>query len=143
MAGIGHARGGGSVGADDHQIHRTLGGEPGDFRRVGHIDRHVLRDTGGAGVARRHDDRNPRCVTPARPRERVLATPGSDDEYPLYSHSIVDGGLLEMSYTTRLTPGTSLTMRRLIKPSTSYGTLAQSAVMPSSLSTIRTATTFP
>ena len=28
-----------------------------------------------------------------------------------YSHSIVDGGFEEMSYTTRLTPLTSLTMR--------------------------------
>jgi hypothetical protein len=28
-----------------------------------------------------------------------------------YSHSIVAGGLEEMSYTTRLTPGTSLTIR--------------------------------
>ena len=111
--------------------------------RVGDIDGDVLGDAGGAGVARRDDHRNLRRVAPARPGERVLATPGSDDEYPPYSHSIVDGGLLEMSYTTRLTPGTSLTMRRLINPSTSYGTLAQSAVMPSSLSTMRTATTFP
>ena len=30
VAGIGHACGGGCVGADDHQIHRALGGEPGD-----------------------------------------------------------------------------------------------------------------
>ena len=30
---------------------------------------------------------------------------------PTYSHSIVPGGLLVMSYTTRFTPLTSLTMR--------------------------------
>lgn len=33
-----------------------------------------------------------------------------------YSHSIVDGGLLEMSYTTRLIRRTSLMIRLLIRP---------------------------
>ena len=37
----------------------------------------------------------------------------------LYSHSTVLGGLLVMSYTTRLMPGTSATMRLEILPSTS------------------------
>src|SRR6478735_12224608 len=59
-----------------------------------------------------------------------------------YSHSIVAGGFDEMSYTTRLTPGTSLTMRDEILPRTSYGSFAQSAVIPSSLVTARMATTF-
>src|SRR5204862_2382457 len=59
-----------------------------------------------------------------------------------HSHSIVAGGLDEMSYTTRFTPGTSLTMRDEILPRTSYGSLAQSAVMPSSDVTARIATTF-
>jgi len=36
-----------------------------------------------------------------------------------HSHSIVPGGLLVMSYTTRLTPRTSLTMRLLTRASTS------------------------
>ena len=36
-----------------------------------------------------------------------------------YSHSTVAGGLLVMSYTTRLTPGTSLTMRVEMRSSTS------------------------
>ena len=36
-----------------------------------------------------------------------------------YSHSIVLGGLLEMSYVTRFTPGTSLMIRLLIVASTS------------------------
>ena len=33
----------------------------------------------------------------------------------LHSHSIVAGGLLEISYTTRLTPSTSLTIRLLTR----------------------------
>jgi hypothetical protein len=36
-----------------------------------------------------------------------------------YSHSMVPGGLLVMSNTTRFTPLTSLTMRLLIRASTS------------------------
>ena len=60
---------------------------------------------------------------------------------PRHSHSIVAGGLLLMSYTTRFTPGTSFTMRLLILPRTSYGSFAQSAVMPSSEVTARIATT--
>ena len=36
-----------------------------------------------------------------------------------YSHSIVAGGLEEMSYTTRLTPGTSLINRLLMAAKTS------------------------
>src|SRR5882672_4408569 len=59
-----------------------------------------------------------------------------------YSHSMVPGGLLVMSKTTRLTPLTSLTIRLLIRARTSYGTRAQSAVIASSLVTTRTATTF-
>jgi hypothetical protein len=58
-----------------------------------------------------------------------------------YSHSIVAGGLEEMSYTTRLTPLTSLMIRLLIVASTSYGRRAQSAVMKSWLSTARMAIT--
>jgi hypothetical protein len=36
--------------------------------------------------------------------------------HPLYSHSIVPGGLLVTSYTTRLTPLTSLMMRVATRP---------------------------
>src|SRR5262245_20137597 len=46
-----------------------------------------------------------------------------------HSHSIVAGGLLEMSYTTRLTPLTSLMIRVEIFASSSYGRCDQSAVM--------------
>lgn len=59
-----------------------------------------------------------------------------------YSHSMVPGGFDVMSNTTRLTPLTSLTIRLLMRPSTSYGTRAQSAVIASSLVTTRIATTF-
>lgn len=55
-----------------------------------------------------------------------------------YSHSIVPGGLEVMSYTTRLMPRTSLTIRLEMARSTSYGSGAQSAVMPSSECTART-----
>ena len=44
-----------------------------------------------------------------------------------YSHSIVPGGFDVMSYTTRLIPRTSLTIRLEIARSTSYGNAAQSA----------------
>ena len=59
-----------------------------------------------------------------------------------YSHSIVLGGLEEMSKQTRFTPLTSLMMRLDMMPSRSYGIFAQSAVMPSWLVTARMATTF-
>ena len=54
-----------------------------------------------------------------------------------YSHSIVAGGFVLMSYTTRFTPLTSLTMRVEILSSTSDGSLTQSHVIPSSLVTAR------
>ena len=58
-----------------------------------------------------------------------------------YSHSMVDGGFELMSYTTRLTPFTSLMIRLDIFPNTSFGILAQSAVIPSRLVTARIAIT--
>src|SRR3954471_13020642 len=58
-----------------------------------------------------------------------------------YSHSIVAGGLLEMSYTTRFTPRTSLIIRLLISARILNGIRAQSAVMKSWLSTARIAIT--
>ena len=44
-----------------------------------------------------------------------------------YSHSIVPGGLFVISYTTRFTPGTSLTIRPATRPSSSYGSCANCA----------------
>ncbi len=59
-----------------------------------------------------------------------------------YSHSTVAGGFEVISYATRFTPGTSLTIRVLMRSSNACGNRAQSAVMPSSLVIARTATKF-
>jgi hypothetical protein len=57
-----------------------------------------------------------------------------------YSHSIVAGGLLLMSYTTRLIPLTLLIISLEMWAKNSYGKCAQSAVMPSTLVTALSAT---
>lgn len=57
-----------------------------------------------------------------------------------YSSSIVPGGLLVISYSTRLTPLTSLTILFITLPSTSQGSSAASAVMKSDVVTARKAT---
>ena len=59
-----------------------------------------------------------------------------------HSHSIVAGGLPEMSYTTRLMPRTSLMMRFDTLPSKLCGKCAHCAVMKSSVCTARSATTY-
>ena len=56
---------------------------------------------------------------------------------PSYSHSMVAGGLLVMSRTTRLTSAHSLVIRVEIFSSSSHGSFAQSAVMASSKMTGR------
>gem|GEM_PF-4619770 len=58
-----------------------------------------------------------------------------------YSHSMVLGGLEEMSRTTRFTPLTSLMMRPDMRARSSEGSRDQSAVMASRLSTMRSAMT--
>jgi hypothetical protein len=60
-----------------------------------------------------------------------------------YSHSMVAGGLLVTSRTTRLISGTSLVIRVEIRASTSSGSRAQSAVIASSLVTGRSTTGWP
>src|SRR5260370_40413020 len=60
-----------------------------------------------------------------------------------YSHSMVAGGLLVMSRTTRLTSGTSLVTRVEIRARTSAGSRAQSAVLASSLGTGRSTSRWP
>lgn len=60
-----------------------------------------------------------------------------------YSHSMVAGGLEVTSYTTRVMEGTSRVMRAATVSSSSWGSRAQSAVMPSSLVTTRTAHAYP
>jgi hypothetical protein len=57
----------------------------------------------------------------------------------VYSHSMVAGGFDVMSYTTRLMPFTSLTIRVETEFKTSYGNRTQSAVIPSVLCTARIA----
>ena len=57
-----------------------------------------------------------------------------------HSHSTVAGGFVVMSYATRLTPCTSLTIRDEMRSINSCGKRAQSAVIPSSLVIARTAT---
>lgn len=59
-----------------------------------------------------------------------------------HSHSMVAGGLPEMSYTTRLMPRTSLMMRFDTLASRLYGSSAQCAVMKSVVCTARSATTY-
>jgi hypothetical protein len=71
---------------------------------------------------------------------RLFDTPfGSCLECRAHSHSMVEGGFEETSYTTRLMPRTSLTMRLETLASSSWGRRAQSAVMPSADSTARRA----
>ena len=94
---VGHARRRRRVGSDDDQIHSALRGDLGDRKRVGDVNGDVLGEVSGAGVAGSDDDRHIGRIAPARPGQRVLASAGSDDEDSPYSHSIVDGGLLETS----------------------------------------------
>jgi hypothetical protein len=78
-----------------------------------------------------------------RAHERRDPGPGADREalWVAYSHSIVPGGLLVMSSTTRFTSRISLIIREAICSSRSYGSRAQSAVIASSDVTARIATT--
>ena len=72
--------------------------------------------------------------------KRSSGSSGRGPERSGYSHSMVPGGLLVMSSTTRFTSGTSLVIRVEIRPSSSPGSRAQSAVMASSLVTGRSTT---
>ena len=92
--------------------------------------------------------RSPR--RPLTPRRAATVRP-ADDTHNLrphrigaaapYSHSMVAGGLLEMSYTTRLMPRTSLMIRFATFARMSCGSGAQCAVMKSVVCTARSATT--
>ncbi len=75
---------------------------------------------------------------------RYSSFPIADDSprrTSIHSHSIVAGGLLLTSYTTRLIPRTSLIIRELTFANKGYGNGAQSAVMKSDVCTARSATT--
>ena len=74
------------------------------------------------------------CSPPRSPKSQL---PQGLRNSPGYSHSMVPGGLLVTSRTTRLTSATSLVIRVEMRSSTSYGTRVQSAVMASSLDTGR------
>ena len=83
-------------------------------------------------------DRRGRLTT--RPSFRRTRSPYMPPYTPSnYSHSTVAGGLLVISYTTRLICPTSLTTRVETFSRTSYGIRAQSAVIPSTLVTARSA----
>src|SRR5215831_13267602 len=88
-------------------------------------DRHFTQLGGPGGEPQRHLHvtlvrSNVRCIDGYR---RLLD----------HSHSIVAGGLPEMSYTTRLMPRTSLMMRVETFDSNACGSSAQCAVMKSSV----------
>ena len=74
--------------------------------------------------------------------QRELGMQMKVNEFLTHSHSIVDGGLELMSYTTRLMPLTSLTMREDMVARSSCGNRAQSAVIPSRLSIARITAVF-
>src|SRR6266702_30488 len=103
-------------GADLHPVHRRVG-----------------RAADGAADRRRPVLRGPRRAGLSR---AWRAGPGR----AAHSHSMVPGGLLVMSSTTRLISGTSLVILVEIVASTASGSRAQSAVMASSLVTGRSTT---
>ncbi len=79
----------------------------------------------------------------AQPRPGWQAVRGRASRNWIHSHSMVPGGLLVTSSTTRLTSGTSLVIRLEMLASTSCGSRDQSAVMASSLDTGRSTTGWP
>lgn len=72
----------------------------------------------------------------------ILARVVPESSLPDHSHSIVLGGLELISYTTLLTPSTLLIISFAISCRKSYGSLAQSAVIPSVLVTALRAAAF-
>ena len=105
---------------------RSASKTPSTWPRAGHPRRAGTRADGGAGepMSEGGDHRS------FRRKE-------------LHSHSMVAGGLLVTSRTTRLISGTSLVTRVEIPASTSSGSRAQSAVMASSLVTGRSTMGWP
>src|SRR5690606_15260732 len=106
------------------------------------------RDERGCPPARRWEGPEPERTAVredeggARQRSWRAPQPSPPLEHPApHSHSMVPGGFDVMSYTTRFTPRTSLMIRDETRPRSSYGSGTQSAVMPSSECTARTATT--
>src|SRR5439155_11337324 len=90
----------------------------------------------GPGRRQVGDDRgaSPRLLQRAEQPKPLVAPRARHPSEP-HSHSMVPGGLLVTSKATRFTPGTSATILPAIRSRTSCGSLAQSAVMASSLVT--------
>ena len=108
---------------------RSVGGERGALQQVrGHDHLRTGRPCPGGTVAFAREDAG------GRPLPRGGRS---------HSHSMVPGGLLVTSSTTRLTPSTSLVIRVDTRASTSWGTRVQSAVIASSLLTGRSTTGWP
>ena len=87
----------------------------------------------------RLEDWSPENCSNNRTWNRVASTCRRAWPVEHYSHSMVAGGLLEMSRTTRLIPCTSLQIRFEILARISCGGSIQFAVMPSVDSTILSA----
>ena len=105
------------------------------------------RDIAGGPLRTKNSYQPPRReIIPGRQpgsrAQRPSAVPAGAAEAG-YSHSIVPGGLLVTSSTTRLICGTSLVIRVEMCARTSSGSRAQSAVIASSLVTGRSTTGCP
>src|SRR5215217_6883183 len=98
------------------------------------------RDVAARDRADREQDPDERAGQRPLPGLHRLRRARLDALAEAHSHSIVPGGLLVMSSTTRLTSRISLIMREAICSSRSYGRRAQSAVIASSEVTARIAT---
>lgn len=93
-----------------------------------------------AGAQRNNAVASRRSLVPVIIVSAQLARVMPESAAPGHSHSIVLGGLELMSYTTLLTPSTLLMISFDMFCRKSYGSLAQSAVIPSVLVTaLRTA----
>ena len=129
---------------------RAQGGHPGG--RVG-AGLPLVGACGGAGAGQARELLlgHVRAVLPPSPGSRRSScgrpprsgAAGCGAGRAAHSHSMVPGGLLVTSSTTRLTPSTSLVMRFEMRDRTSSGIRAQSAVMASSLMTGRRTTGWP
>ena len=107
----------------------------------------IAKRAANRGRRRSSDPRTPQCQRSRTRVDRAFARQTASFPYipvdgAIYSHSIVAGGLLEMSYTTRLMPRTSLMMRFETFERRLCGSSAQCAVMKSWVSTARSAITY-
>src|SRR5690606_3102987 len=110
------------------QGHRVMPAQPEERLSLLHAMHDVLIAIQGPHLLAQH------CHGKASRQER------GKEQVPDHSHSMVAGGLLLMSYTTRFTPFTLLMMLFEIRARSSCGRWHQSAVMPSVLLTARRAT---